>query len=322
MMKRMAIETLYRRPNTSKPTPGHKIYPYLLRSITVERSNQVWAMDITYIPMARGFVYLAAVVDWFSRRVLAWRLSITMEVDFCLEAVEEALAKHGRPEIFNTDQGSQFTSAASPASFWGRPSPSAWTARERGGTTFSSSGSGARSNTRKSISEPTTAAARPALRSADIWTSTTVSARIRASTPGRRITPTSTACRRSRQHEFRRRFLGVTLVGLRPPGVPPRKRHPTANGRGSTYRERKSVQTNPATSDGAGPSQRGHHAGGEPSRRKLQRGVFYSVVALQTMINDFVAQHNQRPTPFVWRADPKDIIAAVERGHQTSATIN
>ncbi len=111
MMKRMAIEALYRRPNTSKPTAGHKIYPYLLRSMTVERANQVWAMDITYIPMARGFVYLAAVVDWFSRRVLAWQLSITMEVAFCLEAVEEALAKHGRPEIFNTDQGSQFTSA-------------------------------------------------------------------------------------------------------------------------------------------------------------------------------------------------------------------
>jgi putative transposase len=87
MMKRMGITALYRRPNTSKPAPGHKIYPYLLRSVTVERPNQVWAMDITYIPMARGFVYLAAVVDWFSRRVLAWRLSITMEVEFCLEAV-------------------------------------------------------------------------------------------------------------------------------------------------------------------------------------------------------------------------------------------
>jgi putative transposase len=110
MMKRMGIEALYRRPNTSKPTPGHKIYPYLLRSVAVERPNQVWAMDITYIPMARGFVYLAAVVDWFSRRVLAWRVSITMEVAFCLEAVEEAFARHGRPEIFNTDQGSQFTS--------------------------------------------------------------------------------------------------------------------------------------------------------------------------------------------------------------------
>jgi len=111
MMKRMGIEALYRRPNTSKPAPGHKIYPYLLRGLAVTRANQVWAMDITYIPMARGFVYLAAVVDWFSRRVLSWRVSITMEVAFCLEAVEEALAKHGRPEIFNTDQGSQFTSA-------------------------------------------------------------------------------------------------------------------------------------------------------------------------------------------------------------------
>ena len=112
MMKRMGIEAIYRRPNTSKPAPGHKIYPYLLRSVAVERPNQAWAMDITYLPMARGFVYLAAVVDWFSRRVMSWRVSITMEVEFCLEAVEEALARYGRPEIFNTDQGSQFTSAA------------------------------------------------------------------------------------------------------------------------------------------------------------------------------------------------------------------
>ena len=112
MMKRMGIEAIYRRPNTSKPAPGHKIYPYLLRGLKVERPNQVWAMDITYIPMARGFVYLAAVVDWFSRRVLAWRLSITMEAGFCVEALEEALARQGKPEIFNTDQGSQFTSQA------------------------------------------------------------------------------------------------------------------------------------------------------------------------------------------------------------------
>jgi len=111
LMRRMGIEAIYRRPNTSKPAPGHKIYPYLLRSVLIGRPNQVWAMDITYIPMARGFVYLCAVVDWFSRRVLAWRLSITMEVEFCLDAVEEALVRHGKPEIFNTDQGSQFTSA-------------------------------------------------------------------------------------------------------------------------------------------------------------------------------------------------------------------
>jgi putative transposase len=112
MMRRMGIEAIYRKPNTSKAALGHKIYPYLLRGLAIERPNQVWAMDITYIPMARGFVYLAAVVDWFSRRVLSWRLSITMDVDFCLEAVEEALARYGRPKIFNTDQGSQFTSAA------------------------------------------------------------------------------------------------------------------------------------------------------------------------------------------------------------------
>jgi putative transposase len=111
LMRRMGIEALYRRPNTSKPAPGHKIYPYLLRNLVIDRPNQVWAMDITYIPMARGFVYLAAVLDWFSRRVLAWRLSITLEAEFCLDAVQEALARHGKPEIFNTDQGSQFTSA-------------------------------------------------------------------------------------------------------------------------------------------------------------------------------------------------------------------
>ena len=130
LMKRMGIEAIYRKPNTSKPTPGHKIYPYLLRKLQIDRPNQVWATDITYIPMARGFVYLTAVVDWFSRRVLSWRVSITMEAEFCIEALEEALAKVAlaalkgektlaelaqqfdvSPDIFNTDQGSQFTSA-------------------------------------------------------------------------------------------------------------------------------------------------------------------------------------------------------------------
>ena len=110
LMRRMGIEAVYRRPNTSKPAPGHKIYPYLLRGLKIERPNQVWAMDISYIPMRRGFVYLAAVIDVFSRRVLAHRVSITMETMFCVEALQEALAKHGRSEIFNTDQGSQFTS--------------------------------------------------------------------------------------------------------------------------------------------------------------------------------------------------------------------
>ncbi len=112
LMRRMGIEALYRRPRTTKPEPGHKIYPYLLRGLEIERPNQVWAMDITYIPMARGFVYLAVVLDWFSRRVLAWRLSITMEASFCVETLEDALARHGKPEVFNTDQGSQFTGTA------------------------------------------------------------------------------------------------------------------------------------------------------------------------------------------------------------------
>jgi putative transposase len=112
LMRRMGIEALYRRPRTTKPEPGHQIHPYLLRGVEITRANQVWAMDVTYIPMARGFVYLAVVLDWFSRRVLSWRVSITMEASFCVATLEEALAKHGKPEIFNTDQGSQFTGAA------------------------------------------------------------------------------------------------------------------------------------------------------------------------------------------------------------------
>ncbi len=111
LMRRMGIEALYRRPRTTKPEPGHKVYPYLLRGIEITRPNQVWAMDITYVPMARGFVYLAVVLDWFSRRVLSWQLSITMEASFCVATLEDALARHGKPDIFNTDQGSQFTGA-------------------------------------------------------------------------------------------------------------------------------------------------------------------------------------------------------------------
>ncbi|AOR80381.1 putative transposase protein [Novosphingobium resinovorum] len=98
LMKKMATEALYRRPNTSKPAPGHKIYPYLLRKLPIVRSNQVWATDISYIPMAKGFVYLVGIVDWFSRKVLAWRVSITMEADFCVEALEEMLARYGKPQ--------------------------------------------------------------------------------------------------------------------------------------------------------------------------------------------------------------------------------
>ena len=127
LMRVMGLEAIYQKPNTSQGHPDHKVYPYLLRGLLIDRPNQVWCADITYIPMAKGFVYLVAVgaadafrhidplrgpMDWFSRRVLSWRLSITMEADFCVEAVKEAMARHGRPAIFNTDQGVQFTSAA------------------------------------------------------------------------------------------------------------------------------------------------------------------------------------------------------------------
>jgi putative transposase len=112
LMRLMGIEAIYQRPNTSRRHPDHKVYPYLLRGLAIERPNQVWCADITYIPMAKGFVYLVAVMDWFSRRVLAWRLSIGMETAFCVEALQEALDRYGPPDVFNTDQGVQFTSAA------------------------------------------------------------------------------------------------------------------------------------------------------------------------------------------------------------------
>jgi transposase InsO family protein len=109
LMRRMAIKTIYRKPNPSKPAPGHRIYPHLLRGLAITHSNQFWSSDISYIPMAHGFAYLTAMIDWFSRRVLAWKLSVTMDTSFCIEALDEALSKHGKPEIFNTDQGSHFT---------------------------------------------------------------------------------------------------------------------------------------------------------------------------------------------------------------------
>ncbi len=111
LMAKMGIEALYRKPNTSRRKAGDQVYPYLLRELTIDRPNQVWATDITYIPMKKGFVYWVAVVDWYSRKVLSWRLSNTLTTDFCLDAVREAIWRHGTPEIFNTDQGCQFTSA-------------------------------------------------------------------------------------------------------------------------------------------------------------------------------------------------------------------
>jgi len=110
LMRLMGLEAIYPKPKTSKPHPEHKIYPYLLRGLKIRRSNQVWTTDITYIPLRRGFMYLVAVMDWYSRKVLSWRVSNTLEADFCVEALQDAIHSHGCPEIFNTDQGSQFTS--------------------------------------------------------------------------------------------------------------------------------------------------------------------------------------------------------------------
>jgi putative transposase len=110
LMARMGLQAVYQKPRTTIRHPEHRTYPYLLRGLVIDRPDQVWCADITYIPMRRGFLYLVVIMDWFSRKVLAWRLSNTMDVEFCIEALEEAMKKHGRPEIFNTDQGSQFTS--------------------------------------------------------------------------------------------------------------------------------------------------------------------------------------------------------------------
>ena len=191
LMRRMGIEALYRRPRTTKPEPGHKIYPYLLRGIEITRPNQVWAMDITYIPMARGFVYLAVVLDWFSRRVLSWRLSITMDAAFCVETLEEALMRHGKPDISTPTRVRSSPGRPSPARSPRTVLRSAWTAKAPGATTCSSSGSGAASNTRRSICGPTTASARPALRSAVTSTSITQGAHIPALTARHQIKLTS-----------------------------------------------------------------------------------------------------------------------------------
>src|ERR1700730_12007752 len=149
-MRVMGIEALVPRPGTSKAAPGHRIYPYLLRGLAITEPNHVWASDITYIPMAHGFLYLVAIIDWASRAVLAWRLSNTIDSGFCVEALEEALARHGKPRIFNTDQGAQFTSAA----FTGKKplaSRFRWTGAGVSWTTFSSNACGARSSMKRCI---------------------------------------------------------------------------------------------------------------------------------------------------------------------------
>ena len=155
LMREMDLRALYPRRRTSQPGKGHKIYPYLLRDLSIERANQAWASDISYIPMAKGFMYLVAIMDWYSRRVLSWRVSNTLDTDFCIEALEEALQRFEAPEIFNTDQGSQFTCEAFTDVLKDHAMRSAWMARADGWTTCSSNVCGAASSTRTCTCGPT-----------------------------------------------------------------------------------------------------------------------------------------------------------------------
>ena len=167
LMKRMGMEAIHRKPNTSKPAPGHKIHPHLLRGVSVARPNQVWAMDVTDVPMARGFVCLAAVVDWFSRRVLSWRVSITMEAAFCVEALRRRSSGMASPKFSTPIKAHSSPAATSPACCLRLGLPSAWMARAPGLATSLSSGSGDQSSARRSISGPTTPSAALARRSVD-----------------------------------------------------------------------------------------------------------------------------------------------------------
>jgi len=142
LMRLMGIEAIYRKKRTTIPEKGHRIYPYLLRDLAIDHPNQVWASDITYLPMAKGFAYLVAIVDLYSRKVLAWRVSNAMTSEFCVEAVEEALARYGAPEIFNTDQGSQFTDEHFAAPLLAKGVRVSMDGKGAGSTTCSSNGCG------------------------------------------------------------------------------------------------------------------------------------------------------------------------------------
>ncbi len=194
LMRLMGLQAIYRAPRTGEPHPEHRVYPYLLKGLAIERANHVWCADITYIPVGRGFLYLVAILDWASRYVLAWRLSNTLDAGFCVEALEEARTRHGPPEIFNTDQGSQFTGFA----FTGRlraagVQRSRWTAGAGAWTTSSSSGCGAPSNTRLSICTTLPTASRPGASSASGSTSTTPNRHTRPSAEKPRPRPTAAA---------------------------------------------------------------------------------------------------------------------------------
>ncbi len=190
LMRIMGLKTIYRRPWTSKAAPRRKIYPYLLNNTVITRPNQVWAADITYIPMVRGFLYLAAVIDWYSRSVLSWQLSNTLDADFCIDALKEALWK-GQPDIFNTDQGAQFTAKNSPGCWTHMASGSAWMGKAATGITCSSNGCSEQSNTKRCTRKHTAMAEKPEPGSVSISVSITVSGPTRPSVTGHQVTYTT-----------------------------------------------------------------------------------------------------------------------------------
>ena len=186
LMRRLGLQAIFQRSRTSQPHPEHRIYPYLLRDLAIMRPNQVWCSDVTYIPLARGFLYLVAVMDWASRKVLAWRLSNTLDSSFCVEALHEALDRYEFPEIFNTDQGSQFTSLAFTDGLTDAGIHISMDgARAAGWITSSSSGCGVRSNMSRSIWLSTPPPQMPGRASAGGSSSTTSGGRIRRSWTGR-----------------------------------------------------------------------------------------------------------------------------------------
>ena len=185
LLRLLGLHAVFQRPRMSQSHPGHRIYPYLLRDVAITRPNHVWCTDVTYIPLQRGFLYLVAVMDWASRKVLAWRLSNTLEASFCVAALREALECYGPPEIFNSDQGSQFTSVDFTDILKRLAFASRWTARAAGWTTCLSSACGDRSSTSAFNCPSSPLALRPGPASAGGWTSTTGAGPTRRSTVGR-----------------------------------------------------------------------------------------------------------------------------------------
>ena len=186
LMRLLGVHAIFQRPRTSQADPGHRVYPYLLRDLQITRPNHVWCTDVTYIPLQRGFLYLVAVMDWASRKVLSWRLSNTLDARFCVDALHEALERYGPPEIFNSDQGSQFTSVDFTDVLRRLASASRWTARAAGWTTCSSSGCGDRSSTNASTCPSSQPVPRLGPASVGGWTSTTGAGPTRRSMTGRR----------------------------------------------------------------------------------------------------------------------------------------